>query len=194
MKITSYLPIFNGFYGTFFQTDVEERIIENYNEDNNTDLNSDSFEFDYASHRIEIAKKCCEVVQDWLSELGFVVTIKYKDIWSPPEYNFANDHIDVKYALTSATFKKLIKYTKDHNKAFAEYLFENFTSRDGYESFTSTNINIWWGYYLTKHAKNFGLYFYHLLNFILQDEGYSDEELAELCHEQTNDLDYRIKK
>ena len=71
------------------------------------------------------------------SEIG--MKLEFRNLWSPREYNFATDEIycflkadDVKKissALNSETLKRLIK--------------ERFTSRDGFSSFYSNDIEEW---------------------------------------------------
>lgn len=71
------------------------------------------------------------------SEIG--LNLEFRNLWSPREYNFATDEIyclldadgvkKISSALNSETLKKLIK--------------ERFTSRDGFISFYSNDINEW---------------------------------------------------
>jgi hypothetical protein len=88
----TYAPLFAGFYGTIYEYDNEEFDIESYNEENNTILNYDDFEWDYLDYRERLAKKFVSEIESKLNEY-FPIKITYQNIQSPKYYNFTNDSI-----------------------------------------------------------------------------------------------------
>jgi len=138
--IETYLPVFQGLYGTLLEFDDEEGIINSYNEENGTDFNYDNFNWRYAPYNIEVAKECVTVVENLLKEHGIVKTIKFQELYSPREYNFSNDSINVEVKLNK---KELVKYVKENIEAFETYIKEHFTSCIGFSSFFTNNHLEW---------------------------------------------------
>ena len=57
MRVQTFLPVFNGFYNTLFEDLIDnatEFAIDNYNEQNSTELSYDDFNFDFDSIMQEI--------------------------------------------------------------------------------------------------------------------------------------------
>lgn len=179
--IESFLPVFPGYYGTWFGPDrKEDYIIESLKEDYpEANFGWDDCEFDYDEYYERTNKLCVDKIEAKLKELGFDITITYQNMYSPKEYNFSTDSINVEYKCTIATRKQIIKYLKANKDKFAEYCEENFKSRDGFISFYEYDVNTW----LTEYQyENLSLTFGSILGFILQNEEYDHYQLY-------NDLD-----
>lgn len=190
--IETYLPIFPGFYGSIFEYEDEEQDIENYNEENNTDLNYNDFEFDYTEYHNRVSKKCCEIIERELKYNFPSIIIKFQKLRSPKEYNFFNDSVDVKIEISEKDFDNLILFLGvNFTNEFQEYLKENYSSRSGFTSFYSTDINIWFDEYLKTDKINhcFG----SMLNFFLLNEGFTDYDLHSHLDGETY-INYEIKK
>ena len=89
-------------------------------------------------------KRISELASDYLNGKhefnGVEVTIKCKNIFGPREYNFATDELvlDVSY-----NKRKLLKFAKDNREDFDTFLHKNYTSYDGFMSFTANNYDEW---------------------------------------------------
>jgi hypothetical protein len=71
---------------------------------------------------------------------GIEITIKCKEIYSPKYYNFSTDEIvmDVTYSKS-----KILQVVKKEREIFNQFLKDNYTSYDGFNSFTSNNYDDW---------------------------------------------------
>jgi hypothetical protein len=138
MKIETYCPLFPGFYSTIFEPN-EDNEIEFHNQENNTDLCYDDFKFDYADYQERVARA---FVNSFESEFGYImpVEIKYQSISSPQYYNFSNDSINIEVELN---FNRLMELVNENKDELGHYIRENYTSRDGFNSFHSNNIEDW---------------------------------------------------
>src|ERR1035438_8942967 len=110
--IESYLPVFTGFYNTQFEPNEDSVIEEPYS--------WEDYDFEYDTYRIDMAKACCNAIERELKSLG--ITIDYQSIYSPKEYNFSTDSINVKYRLSKNSAKLLNSYLKANVKAFEAYI------------------------------------------------------------------------
>jgi hypothetical protein len=167
IKIESYLPIFNGFYNTLFEANEEMYIEDPYD--------YDDYEFNYKQYHLDVAKECVGAIEQELNYLSLGISIKFQALDSPREYNFRNDRIDVEYTLGADSLNKIHSYLLENKDAFSEYVKENYTSRSGFYSFHSNDVNEW-----LDNIKN-GTDLDHklgaVLNFILQNENYTDSDL-----------------
>lgn len=179
--IESFLPVFPGFYNTWFESDSKENEIIEYLKEEYPEANfgwSDC-EFDYDKYRENTAKLCVTKIEEKLKDLGFNISIEYQKLVSPRFYNYTSDSINVTYNCTIATRKQIIKYLKANKEKFAKYCEENFKSCDGFNSFYQYDVNTW----LTEYQyEKLSLTFGSILEFILENEGYDHYELY-------NDLD-----
>ena len=166
--IESYLPVFNGFYNTDFEPSEDHIIEEPYN--------FDDYDFEYDTYRIDMAKACCNAIERELKDLG--ISVEYQSIYSPKEYNFKTDSINVKYRLSKNSAKLLNKYLKDNIEAFTSYIHEHCTSRSGFISFFSNDVNDWFNEYThNKLETSFGT----MLDFYFENEGFTAENLYSAC-------------
>lgn len=182
--IKSYLPVFNGFYNTWFDSDnAEDSVFEE------NDLNYENVEFDYEDYMNRVAEACVGAVENQLKDL-FNINIKYEGINSPKEYNFTNDSINVEYTLD--TLDEIFWYLKEYKTEFEEHLKERYTSRSGFSSFWSNKYDVWVNEYLNdeeslEHCLG------SVLDFILSNEGYTDEDLYYNVIGETSYINYEIK-
>jgi len=136
MKVETYLPVFSGFYGTIWEPN-EDSEIEYINEERERKglepVDFDAIDFDYSGYREHAAKQITYAVEDHLKD--FVKSIKFQELRSPREYNFANDSINVEITLTQKNVKVIRDFLKTNKEAFANYLRDTYTSRSGFISF-----------------------------------------------------------
>jgi hypothetical protein len=138
MKIETYCPLFPGFYNTIFEPN-EDNEIEYHNQENDTDLSYDDFEFDYADYRERIASTFVESFEINFQDI-MPVKIDYQSISSPQYYNFSNDSLNIEVDLD---FDKFMQIVNENKEELREYIRENYTSYDGFNSFHSNDIEDW---------------------------------------------------
>jgi len=136
----TFCPLFPGFYGTVFEYDGEENDIEYYNEENKTDLNFDDFNFDYADYHKRVSKAFVNKLESELKYWLPDINIEFQELYSPKEYNFTNDSINVSVQVDLNELLGLIQARKEDA---AKYFKEKYTSRSGFISFHSANIDNW---------------------------------------------------
>lgn len=182
LSIKTFLPVFNGFYGTLFEYNGEEYDIMNYNQEHGTDLDWEDFDFDYEEYNNRVAEACCGEIENELSDFG--ISIKFENIVSPRQYNFSNDSINVTMELTLANYNKLLKYLEDNFEAFEEYIVSKYTSRSGFISHHSNSGQVWMDALKQLNVNQLEHKFGAILEFYFENEGYTDWDLQEaICNE-----------
>lgn len=129
----------------------------------------EGFELDFRPNGYEEIRQIalqswCERIKertpDSLISLDYIKPIS---LWSPSEYNFYTDCVRAEVKLD---YRKLKKYCfTTHKQEFDEYLHKNFTSYDGFWSFTPNNIKA----YKEKVKENKN-YVDMMFEFFLQQE------------------------
>ena len=143
-KIETWLPVFPGFYGTYYEPDetIEIEHINQERENNKlTQLPYDAIEFDYEEYENNISESACSVIESELSE--YITKIVFQRLSSPKEYNFTNDSIHCEIWLSPDNEKTILSFLENNKDKFAEYLKETYTSRSGFISFHSNELNDW---------------------------------------------------
>jgi len=191
-KFKSYLPIFPGFYSTVFESDESDEIYQ-YNQDNGTDKDYDDFEWDYEAWKTDNAKAAVLCIAEKLNELGFDLKIKYRSIYSPTEYNFENDCINVTYYFQSGCIKAVQKYIKANFAKWTEYIKDRFTSYDGFMSFYTNDADEWFKKVTITEMKRDFQVGGTVLDFILWNEKYEVYHLAQDVSEKDVYLSYTVK-
>jgi hypothetical protein len=157
MTTSTFLPLFTGFYESIWDNQDFD------GEDEYFDLPEDKTfdEFvDWAAYHERIAKEMCSALEGDLCE--FVSSIEFERISSPKYYNFETDAI-----YCEITFDETLvdAYLTEHKDKFAEFLVERYTSRDGFVSFFSTDVEPWMdGYKTDSHMLG------SVLEFICKNE------------------------
>lgn len=175
MEISFFLPVFNGFYGTYFECNCEEIAM---NDDNTT---SDDYDFDYADYRNRVAKSCVNAVAFKLIELNFPCNIFFTKLHSPRYYNFENDEIECIINFEMKYLNEIINIctNAENLENFKSIILETHQSRSGFTSFVDTNIDVWLNVYLKPDYERFPACLTFLLDFYLSINDYTDEELSE---------------
>ena len=97
-KYNTFCPLFPGFYGTVFEYDNEGQDIESYNEEFGSIFDYEDFTFDYADYRTRVSKAFVNRLETELNSI-LPVKIEFQELYSPKEYNFSNDAINVSVEL-----------------------------------------------------------------------------------------------
>lgn len=179
MTISTFLPLFSGFYESIWDNQ------DFYGEDEYYNLPDDKYfdDFvDWASYHERIAKEMCSALEGDLCE--FVSSIEFERISSPKYYNFETDAIYCDITFDEALIDA---YLAEHKDKFAEFLSERYTSRDGFVSFYTTDVDPWIDDYKTdSHMLG------SVLEFICKEEGIEepmDLSGCEISNFYTNEIE-----
>ena len=190
-NIETFLPLFHGFYGSYWDEPDFYGEAEHYKLPDN---------FDFASYLnwnkyknalcIEITKKVEELLSDYVEK------IEFQHLNSPKYYNFENDSI---YCIIRPKKQAIIDYINANRPQLSKYLERKFKSRDGFISFYSYDIETWEQEYTNGWKKwdAKGIYLGTILDFILENEKIEHSELyfatEEVCPSNyLNDEFYEI--
>jgi hypothetical protein len=150
ITISTWLPVFPGFYGTMFDEEImyeqeidyiNERILPEELAEAMVDnlYNSKAGSQLWKDYTESIAKQCTKTIEAKLKELGFVEAIKFEEISSPKYYNFSNDSINVEVIFSAENIQAIRHFISEHFAQWKEYLRGKYTSCDG---FTSHHANV----------------------------------------------------
>lgn len=175
--ISTYLPVFQGFYGSLWDNDYE---FEGEAEHFGLPENFPFWEYaDYEAWHNELGKDFCSALEYVLIEKGFVKGIYFEGIRSPREYNFSNDSVDCAIIPVPEV---IAKYIYENKERFEAYLRRRLTSYDGFISFHSNQFIDWeintvqfTNFTAKMDSKGFNLGF--VLEFICEDEELFEEKL-----------------
>ena len=149
--IETWLPLFPGFYNTYFSYWDEDNLF--YDIFDNPDIIDLKYKdwlydniWDYLDYK-EIEKKvalfCIEAINFQLMKTTFKFKFEYQNIYSPREYNFSNGSINVTLEISEKNIHKIIKTLEKNLKKFSSFLNERYSSYDGFISFHSTDYKEW---------------------------------------------------
>ena len=149
-KIKTWLPVFQGFYGSDLEDDNDlEWTLFNDPDNNqmcevhkNWILENVTEYIDYSGYRNEMAIEICIAVCEELKSHELIGDYKFASLISPMYYNFRNDHIEVE---VEVDIIDLINQCKKDAEEFEQYLHDHYTSYDGFSSHYSTKIWDWFG-------------------------------------------------
>ena len=132
MKInlnTSMIELFNGTYKTIWE------VIKTDDDGNELEI-----DYDFKNLMQSILEAYQEgetqIVKDL--EVNFIKSIHFTGFWSPREYNFATDQLDFTLEIDRELMLKELAKLID-SKDFKQFLKDNYSSRDGFMSFTANN-------------------------------------------------------
>ena len=173
-KVPTWLPIFSGFYENFYwEPDLDSEA--QYLEDEHGYKDKNLWEkFDYRKWNQHISKELCNLVEEFMSE--WILKIEYEKISSPREYNFSTDAIHCNITVKP---KAIREYLQANKEAFAKYIKDRYTSRDGFMSWFSNDIEDWAlkmnDFKDFNHKHECG----SILEFIARNEGIEEGDLYE---------------
>jgi len=171
MKTKTYCPLFPGFYDTYFSLNLDNAIdcIDKTRVKNGLKPIDDYhlLKVDEDGYQKDIALKYCSLIEGYLKELNIQCSIEFESIWSPREYNFESDSINCTIEINNPLH--IVHLVNQRFNEWAEYLKENFTSRDGFISHYSNSANSGdWSDIMDalKHPTKCGV----ILEFLLQGD------------------------
>lgn len=143
----TYLPVFTGFYNTNFEPDGEDNEINDINshrkEKNLPEINFDDCNFDYKSYMNEVSIAVTASIEKELKDINVLTKIEFEALYSPKEYNFSNDSINIIVHLSDENFKEIKKFIYDNLDEYKQYLINNYTSCSGFISFNPNTLEGW---------------------------------------------------
>ncbi len=176
-SIQTWLPVFPGFYGTDFEANEDQEII-NIQEDrdrfNLPKLPWEAYKWNYSKYQDEIGSCACDVMLIDLQD--FVEHIEFEKVNSPKEYNFGNDSIHCTIQLSEDNKIEIIAFLTNHYKQFSKYLRDNYTSGPGFVSSYSNDIEHWFYPDLLDQEHELGSILQFIWYEIKADEGLSREQ------------------
>jgi len=191
MKTETFLPGFGGFYGSIheFNDDSiqEEDILESLEGDYAIEIPRGVIDLDdfsdvnYKEYSQDYSKAYVDCVEEFLNDNGVTTKFVYQNLYSPREYNFTNDSINVEVEYIPEEIIKLIEENKDE---FDEYIGKTYTSRSGFTSSYSSDGDEW-----LEEVKKDGFDEHKLgacLEFILELYDFSELECSEETRESGN--------
>lgn len=149
MKVTlnsNLFPIIRvGMYNSNISSDsiFDDYTIDDDKENGYIHYNSEYFWDNFQNDKYK--KRIGELASEFLdgkieNDNGIEVTIKCKEIYSPKYYNFSTDEIVIDVTFNKT---KILQVAKKEREIFNQFLKDNYTSYDGFNSFTSNNYDEW---------------------------------------------------
>lgn len=194
-KVSTWLPGFNGFYGSWWDDDgqKESEAIEHINEQREekglAPITYDDCIWDYEEYYKNLAVDITRTVGHYLTVNGFIAGYEYEKLVSPREYNFANDSIHVVMLLRSENEKVIRDYLRTNKEAFQKYIEGKYSSRSGFISHYSDDVDVWLNDDYLTHMHKLGA----VLDFILGHHLKQEENIDNVdcwLYEETTDYNY----
>jgi len=142
----TYLPQFPGFYGTYFEFNDNEVCQEIADQlDIDVDYVTDeAYTLDYTEWQTQYAKDLVVAFNEAVKIPG-IQHFFYDSIYSPREYNFCNDSINIEADITclGKLQEFLLSLTGVLHEEFTEFLSSRYTSCDGFWSHYSYDPADW---------------------------------------------------
>jgi hypothetical protein len=156
-KHNAKLPVFRGTYGNYWGEYAPT-------DEHGDELSYERYDINHADQMESIGKSIASYLyhSTELFELTGIESMTYSSYWSPKFYNFENDEIFVDLTINTESFSQYIFNNWDR---YAEEIHRHHTSRDGFTSFQSNDINEWRAE--TSDFRNFEDNEYYL-GFLLQ--------------------------
>jgi len=154
MEVSTYLPVFPGFYGTIFEVQssniywelvslIQESGINMSAGGAEILLDSAVVAFDYDGYDNEYLEQMVESVSLQLSD-RLPIELAFEYVQRPKEYNFKNDVGAVKATIKFEEFKEqLLSLIRANKDCFNTFIRKRFTSGPGFVSFHSDDGNKW---------------------------------------------------
>ena len=162
----TYLPVFNGTYGTIWDDYTPK-------DSEGEDLSYEEYSIDFKKYLETIGKTSIDYLEsmtDLFSKAG-ILAMEFMSSHSPAHYNFSNDFINIAVVLDGHTLREYIK------ENYAEFLEEIRFDSSLFPHY-SNDIEVW-----EEETKNFtdfsenNQYLVSLLNIVCKLEDITEEDL-----------------
>lgn len=186
-KQKTWLPLFTGFYDSIFdpsdnyiemETELREDEFKDYYEDlhkagvTQEFFNENFYDYlDYNKGYEGAASYICDGLEN-LESADIIQEVTFEKVVSPKYYNFSTDSINCEIEYDD---EKLIEYLTENKEAFKDYIESKYTSRDGFSSSYSNDLEYW------LDAENHGDHEVgSILQFVLENE--SEDAVMDLYY------------
>ena len=162
------LQSFEGFYDSIWEPDTEI-----YYECERTGQEEDvDFTFDDQKYRHDICENYTQVWELWLREfISDDIQLEFLEVVSPQYYTaWDTDRCRVKIQLTQAAEDAIIAKIGKHRELLATWIKENHTSRDGFISYLSNDIDQWPSRLFDDNEIHQPAYLFYMLYYIVKAE------------------------
>jgi hypothetical protein len=181
IDIETWLPLFPGFYETLFDGDEDcemDDINTNRRNKGLPDVEWEKINWDWEGYKTDVTKECVTFVEEKLKELFSArIRLIHEGVYSPKEYNFDNDAVNIKVVLSKKALFQIKLYLITNKVAYSNYL-ERYTSYDGFMSFHSNDYDRWITEYWDKIETN-QHYMGSILEFIMRNEEITVNDMYE---------------
>ena len=170
------LPFFPGFYeSTLYNSDTEYRAIEEEVEYYTCDLREehpeyqgiteDDLEFDYEAYKKDIMDNFISAFEDNAPDI--VESVEFDELVSPKYYNFSTDRLFCWVTFSEDWKAVMRKFMLDNYDLLKDHIKEVWSSRDGFCSFTSNDIDEWFGKIFDEEDPTYiGIMLGYMMRFI----------------------------
>ena len=162
------LQSFEGFYNSIWEPDTEI-----YYECERTGQEEDvDFTFDDQEYRHDICENYTQVWELWLREfISDDIQLEFLEVVSPQYYTaWDTDRCRVKIQLTQDAEDAIIAKIGKHRELLATWIKENHTSRDGFISYLSNDIDQWPSRLFDDNEIRQPAYLFYMLYYIVKAE------------------------
>ena len=162
------LQSFEGFYNSIWEPDTEI-----YYECERTGQEEDvDFTFDDQEYRHDICENYTQVWELWLREfISDDIQLEFLEVVSPQYYTaWDTDRCRVKIQLTQDAEDAIIAKIGKHRELLATWIKENHTSRDGFISYLSNDIDQWPSRLFDDNEIHQPAYLFYMLYYIVKAE------------------------
>lgn len=158
-RLIIQLP-FSGFYESLWSGEIDqvaEQEAEHFADERQQEegiakelrLSADEFSSilfdvtDYGAAYLDVAKRYVQEFNDIASdETGIALSLEWESMSSPREYNFTTDRLFAHIPIEAVEALFALSASEDHKRLRA-CIVERFTSRDGFSSFYSNDLDDW---------------------------------------------------
>ena len=137
------VPFFSGFYGTIWDDVTDDATLMDMFELDKEGVSK--LEFDFKSYSEDVTKAITSEIEGYFQKtFKGVIGLTFKELDRPREYNFRNDVIYANLEVDYDTFwKHFLELIEKHKEIVTEKLIDTWSSRSGFISFLSTDLDTW---------------------------------------------------
>lgn len=199
---TNLFPIlYVGMYSSNLDPDnlFHPSAIDSDFEEGSSNYDSEYFDLNFKNDLyVKAVRDLAEEVLDGshTSEDGITISIVAGEIYSPKFYNFATDQLELEVEYNK---NQILKFAKETQLEFDDFLSEHYTSYDGFHSHTANNYEDWLSDFKDDQVQSIGA----VLRFIYEEYSRDlQEQFETLCYESlyywdfvdTKELDLEVKQ
>lgn len=169
-QFKTFAPLFSGFYESMWAPDFE---------------NIEYKEFNWKAYANDTARAFVYQLAKELKRENILTAITFEEVISPKEYNFTTDSINILVDMSEENILNLQNHIKENIDVYRERIKEEHTSRSGFISFTSNNIDEWDEQtegFRDFEVKSGKYYLGFLLGVYCDIEGIKEDDLYDWCN------------